>query len=475
MCLSLLSDTLLLMKKSILPLFLAVIFSSLVFAQADQKKATPKPRIVVLTDVSTWETDDSESLVRLLVHADLYEIEGLIFTTGWSLDKTRDDFMDLIHDAIDAYEKDLPNLIKRSGQTDFAKDESIQSIGYWPSPDYLRSITVFGSKNRGQQFIGADNNSEGSELIIKLADEADKRPLWITVWGGGNTLAQAIWKVQQTRSEADLKTFLHKIPTYTITDQDRDQKTDFAISSHQWMRREFSDDLLFIWDESAWKYQNGTGKSNWEKYAADIQTHGSLGKVYPKYKYGVEGDTPAFFHLMPNGLNDPMVPSQVGWGGYFVKGISEDKATESYTNFEAPVYDKSREYSAYFYPATYNNFAARMDWANEGKGNRNPIVVINKNEGIELLRVKAKKRENILLDASKSYDLEDDEQSFNWWIVPEAGTYSGEVNIPNSESDSIKLTLPSDSSGKTIHIICEVTDNGSPNLTSYRRIIVEVK
>lgn len=239
MCLSLLSDTLLLMKKSILPLFLAVIFSSLVFAQADQKKATPKPRIVVLTDVSTWETDDSESLVRLLVHADLYEIEGLIFTTGWSLDKTRDDFMDLIHDAIDAYEKDLPNLIKRSGQTDFAKDESIQSIGYWPSPDYLRSITVFGSKNRGQQFIGADNNSEGSELIIKLADEADKRPLWITVWGGGNTLAQAIWKVQQTRSEADLKTFLHKIPTYTITDQDRDQKTDFAISSHQWMKGSF--------------------------------------------------------------------------------------------------------------------------------------------------------------------------------------------------------------------------------------------
>ncbi|MCO8121000.1 hypothetical protein NHH03_04565 [Stieleria sp. TO1_6] len=35
-----------------------------------------KPRVVVLTDVSTWETDDSESLVRLLVHADLLEIEG---------------------------------------------------------------------------------------------------------------------------------------------------------------------------------------------------------------------------------------------------------------------------------------------------------------------------------------------------------------------------------------------------------------
>ncbi|MBD8488508.1 DUF1593 domain-containing protein [Echinicola sp. CAU 1574] len=463
------------MKKSIPALFLASIISCCAFAQQDQKKAIPKPRIVVLTDVSTWETDDSESLVRLFVHADLYEIEGLIFTTGWSLDKTRDDFMDLIHDAIDAYEKDLPNLMKRSNQQGFLADESNQSIGYWPSPDYLRSITVFGSKNRGQQFIGADNNSEGSELIIELADESDQRPLWITVWGGGNTLAQAIWKVQQTRSESELRTFLQKIPTYAITDQDRDQKTDFAISSHQWMRREFSDDLLFIWDESAWKYQNGTGKSNWEKYEVDIQTHGNLGKVYPKYKYGVEGDTPAFLHLMPNGLNDPMVPSQVGWGGYFEKGISEDQETKAFTNFQTPEAEISRKYESYFYPAIYNNFVARMDWASEGKGNRNPIVVINKMEGIELLRVKAKKRQTIKLDASRSYDPEGDELSFKWWIIPEAGTYKDEIKIQNSDSNHIKIDLPSDSSGKTTHILCEVTDNGSPKLTSYRRIIVEVK
>lgn len=462
------------MKTTILSLLIAFSISSTLFAQ-QKKDSTPKPRIVVLTDVSTWETDDSESLVRLLVHADLYEIEGLIFTTGWSLDKTRDDFMDLIHDAIDAYEMDLPNLMKRSGQTGFHDDETNQTIGYWPSPDYLRSITVFGSKNRGQEFIGANNNSPGSELIIKLADEADKRPLWITVWGGGNTVAQAIWKVQQERSEAELKEFLHKIPVYTITDQDRDQKTPYEISSHQWMRREFADDLLFIWDESAWKNQNGTGKKNWEEYAKHIQTHGNLGKVYPKYKYGVEGDTPAFLHLMPNGLNDPMIPSQAGWGGYFQFGLTEDGETSSFRNYQAPESEVSRKYESYFYPATFNNFAARMDWADEGKGNRNPIVVINKMEGIDILRVKAKKRQNILLDASKSYDQEGDELSFKWWIIPEAGTYEGEVSIPNNDSDSIKFTLPPDSSGKTIHIICEVTDNGSPKLTSYRRIIVEVK
>jgi hypothetical protein len=86
------------------------------------------------------------------------------------------------------------------------------------------------------------------------------------------------------------------------------------------MRREFEKDLFFIWDECAWKFQNGTGRKNWEEYATHIQDHGNLGKVYPKYKYGVEGDTPSFLHILPNGLNDPEIPNQVSWGGYFEWG-----------------------------------------------------------------------------------------------------------------------------------------------------------
>lgn len=300
----------------------------------NQNKENLKPRIVVLTDVSTWETDDSESLVRLLAHADLFEIEGIIYTTGWSHEVLRDDFIDLILDAIDAYEKDLPNLMKRSNQVDFNKDESKQTIGYWTSPDYLRQHTVFGSKQRGIDKIGKDNISDGSNLIIKLADENDERPLWILLWGGGNTLAQSIWQVQQERSESELKKFLHKVPTYAITDQDRSYKggTPYNISSHQWMRSEFEKDLLFLWDECAWKYQNGTGKTNWDEYALHIQNHGNLGKVYPKYKFGVEGDTPSFLYVMPNGLNDPLIPNQVSWGGYFEWGISPDDSTFAYTN-----------------------------------------------------------------------------------------------------------------------------------------------
>lgn len=441
----------------------------------DKNSAPLKPRIIVLTDVSTWETDDSESLVRLLVHADLFEIEGLVFSTGWSLEETREDFFQLIHDAIDAYEKDLPNLIKRSGQTGFKEDETRQSIGYWPSPEYLRKHTLFGSKKRGMDKIGPENISDGSNLIIQRADEDDERPVWILIWGGGNTLAQAIWQVQQERSEDELKTFLRKIPAYAITDQDRSYKagTPYDISSHQWMRREFENDLLFIWDECAWKFQNGTGRENWDEYAAHIQSHGNLGKVYPKYKYGVEGDTPSFLHVLPNGLNNPLMPGHVSWGGYFEWGKGPDNSTNAYVNHEQEAYEICRKYADYFYPATFNNFVARMDWANEGKGNRNPVIVINGEEGIDPIKLEKKPGKAIKLNASKSYDPDGDQISFKWWILPEAGTYEQEIIISSSDSEKVSVKLPSDSSGKSIHVICEVNDNGKPALTSYRRIIIK--
>ena len=45
-----------------------------------------KPRIIVLTDIAPGdrEPDDMESVVRLLSHADLFEIEVLITTSGWN-------------------------------------------------------------------------------------------------------------------------------------------------------------------------------------------------------------------------------------------------------------------------------------------------------------------------------------------------------------------------------------------------------
>jgi hypothetical protein len=383
----------------------------------------------------------------------------------------------LIHEALDLYEKDLPNLKKRSNQKDFQRDESRQELGYWPSVKYLRDRTMIGSAKRGQQYIGEGNASDGSKLLIKLADEKDDRPIWVTVWGGGNTLAQAIWQVQKERSPEQFKAFLHKFRVYTITDQDAAQKSGNVInwseSSHQWMRREFGKDLLFIWDESAWLHQNSAGKNRWNEYEANIQGHGNLGGRYPKYKYGVEGDTPSYLHLMPTGLNNPNIPNQVGWGGYFEFGSCKDGATNAYQNHTGDAKKTSSKYEQYFYPATFNNFAARMDWAKDGKGNRNPVVAIGRDKSLEILTQKPKVGAKVTLNAAKTMDPDGDKLTFKWWVLPEAGTYSQEINISNSDTNKATVNVPADSAGKTFSVICEVTDNGTPNLISYRRIIME--
>lgn len=436
-----------------------------------------KPRMIVLTDIApnNVEPDDMESMIRLLVHADLFEIEGLVATTGWS-NNGGQERLDLIHEAINAYEKDLPNLRKRSGQDSHLSDASRQEIGYWPSPEYLRSRTLLGSTKMGYRHIGEGNDSPGSGLIIEMADETDSRPVWITVWGGGNTLAQAIWRVRQDRSEEQLNTFLHQLRVYTITDQDKPWGKDvaFSISSHQWMRREFEKDLLIIWDECAWLFQNSTGSKKWHDYAAHIQGHGNLGALYPKYKWGVEGDTPSFLYVMPVGLSDPDIPGQGGWGGYFTWGVGPDTETSCYINQQGTkAFDRSTHYQTHFYPAIFNNFAARMDWAKDGAGNRNPVVIVNGSEGTDILTIKPPQGTTVTLDASKSYDPDGDQLRFSWWVLPEAGTCTQEITISDKDAGRAAIEVPADAAGTSFHVICEVTDNGTPNLTAYRRIIVK--
>ena len=457
---------------------LAIVLS---LAMSAASLAAPlKPRIVVLTDISPThvEPDDMESIIRLFACADLFEIEGLVATTGWSSGGNNAAWIDLLHDAINAYEKDLPNLRKRSAQDGHVASESRQEIGYWPSPDYLRSVTVVGSQKRGMSFIGNENHSPGSELIIKLADEPDERPIWVQAWGGGNTVAQAIWQVQQTRTPEQLAAFLRKLRVYTITDQDGAQKRgnviDWQESSHQWMRREFEKDLFFIWDESAWKFQNGTGRRNWDEYATRIQGHGHLGSMYPKYKYGVEGDTPAFLYVWPNGLNEPEHPSFGGWGGFFRWGTSSDGTTTAYVNQPGtPANAISQKYEARFYPAIFNDFAARMDWAKEGVGNRNPVVIVNGDKDLAAIKLTPAPGASVTLDASASSDPDGNKLKFAWWVLSEAGSYNKDVKITGEDSARATIEVPADAAGKSIQIICEVTDDGTHNLTSYRRIILE--
>ena len=177
-----------------------------------------RPRLLVLTDIAN-EPDDQMSLVRLLVYSNQLDIEGLVATTStWMKRAVRPD---VIRAVIDAYAKVQPNLLKHEPG--------------FPTADALRAVVTTGQPGYGMAAVGPDKMSPGAELIMRAADRDDPRPLWVTAWGGANTLAQALLHVRATRTPAQLEQFVSKLRVYAISDQD---------DAGPWIRREFPTLLL---------------------------------------------------------------------------------------------------------------------------------------------------------------------------------------------------------------------------------------
>ena len=100
----------------------------------------------------------------------------------------------------------------------------------FPTVDDLNSRITEGLPSYGMQAVGEGKDSPASESLIQAVDKQDPRPLWVSVWGGPNVLAQALWKIKATRSKAEVDAFVSKLRVYTISDQD---------DSGPWIRKEF--------------------------------------------------------------------------------------------------------------------------------------------------------------------------------------------------------------------------------------------
>jgi len=411
-----------------------------------------KPRVIHTTDIG-GDPDDQESVVRQLTMAHWFDIEGWIVTTGcW---KKSQDSTELLDTIVDAYGEVVANLQVHDPE--------------FPSAEYLHSISVLGQTGYGMGDVGDGKDSPGSELIIAAVDKDDPRPVWATCWGGCNTIAQAIWKVQNTRPAEELAHFMSKLRVYDILGQD---------DAGTWIAKTFPD-MLYI---------RATGVYSWqptESWVAEhVRSHGALGAVYPEKAYDYEGDTPAIFHLIPNGLHDPDQVDQGGWGGRFdarkktgVRGMScmegEDAPYDPYG-----MYNETSESIARWKDAIQNDFEARMDWSitsNYAGANHHPIAIVNGDTSRQVLEVSAPAGSSVELSAAGSSDPDGNELSYSWWVFEEASSYSGSAEVQGNSSTAATLQLPADSGGQNLHVILELSDNGSPSLTAYRRVIVQVQ
>jgi hypothetical protein len=62
-----------------------------------------------------------------------------------------------------------------------------------------------------------------------------------------------------------------------------------------------------------------------------------------------------------------------------------------------------------------------------------------------------------------------------WWRWKDVDTYPGEVTITSPSTFTTRLQVPVDAkAGQTIQLVLEATDDGTPPLTRYRRVVVTV-
>jgi hypothetical protein len=457
-------------------------------AQSEQKH-----RLLVLTDIEA-DPDDSQTLVRLLLYSNQIDIEGIIATT--SVHQKARVAPESVRAIIQAYGEVQPTL-------------QMHEPGF-PEPESLLALVKKGLPVYGMEGVGEGKDSEGSDWIIQVLEQEDERPLYISVWGGPNTLAQALWKIQHSRSKNESARLISKLRVYTISDQD-----DSGI----WMRNTFPD-LSYIvspgsYFTATWSainqvvdgIDNSTISNEW--LAEHIQQdHGPLGAMYPDVAYGMEGDTPSWLSLIPNGLNAPEHPDWGGWGGRyelyqpdppantnprFTGGVPIEAETRPiWTNAEDTYTPRiqnpyGRAIRRDTLTVTDNkvtlwrwrddfqhDFAARMDWCilPFDEANHPPVPALGHPDELTV-----RSGEIFSLDASGTRDPDGDNLSYWWFQYLEAGSYPEQVRFgPYAENlyNMHTIVAPEVDSPQTVHFILKVSDKGSPVLSRYKRVIVTV-
>jgi hypothetical protein len=422
-----------------------------------------KPRVIATTD---GEVDDRSSMIRFLLYACDFDVAGIVQVNS-KYQKNGHSDKKWIEAELDAYEQVLPNLRKHNPD--------------YPSADYLRGVMRVGNENIEDLYVAPPDmktkNTPGAQLIIDTLLDDDPRPVHVLSWGGANTTASALWKLKTEYPREKFDYGVSRIRIYCIWYQDggggwiqTDIPGAYINEAYRWEN---------VWDyqsyDKAFKGRPSSNPPDVQEYMkpawldANVKIgHGPLGALYAQ-KYTSEGDTPSFLHLVNNGLESHLDYTLGGWGG---RSVHDNPAFPNHVTDKKLAEDGDRNKMYWrWVPAGQNDFAARMDWCVKEfqDANHPPVAKVN-----GTLKREVKAGETVRLAATAT-DPDGNRLTAKWWQYAEADSAKATVTIANSESlDQASFIAPHEP-GKQVHIILEVTDNGTPPLTHYQRVIFDIK
>ena len=442
------------MKK----LFLLLIIAGCLAGQSYIFGQVKKPRVIVMTD---GEIDDHSSMIRFLLYTCDVEVCAVIETNS-IFQREGHSKKDWYENQLEAYGRVWPNLVKHNP-------------GY-PTADHLRAVSFVGDEEhdhlrglrekRWELIPGAEityrpddwEDTPGSDKIVEVLLEDNPEPVHIQAWGGGNTAARAFYKLK-TEHPDDYHRAVSKVVMYNIWYQD---------GAGNYIETDHPEVTLIYCGSFAGTWNYRSQKNTYDFIEHHVKTnHGPLGALYPQ-DYVSEGDSPAFFYSLYNGLRNYEDPTYGGWGGRFEKTPGHDHV------YIDAVDDGDKKKSLRIWIDDANqDFKARMDWCiaeNFEDANHQPLIKIKGD-----LDRSVSPGETVRINAAKTTDPDGDKLSFTWRQYKEAGSYDALVKLQNPVTDQVSFTAPDVSKAETVHIILEATDDGSPALKSYQRIIITVK
>ena len=286
------TDTLLYMSTTFVKSFFTFVLL-LPLASYAQQPVTEKPRILISTDIGGTDPDDNQSMMHYLLYCNEFDCEGLISSPSYGDGNKRE-----ILRMIDIYEQDLPKLKRHNS-------EAKTPYAYYPSPEYLRSITKQG-RHGAAPLAGYSSPTEGSEWIVRCANRHSQRPLYVLVWGGLEDVAQALH---------DAPEIAKKIRIYWIGGPNK----KWSVNAYAYIIENFPD-IWMIENNSTYRSFIAKYKlqDQWNGgfYNHYVKGNGFLGADFYNYLQGRPklGDTPSLLYMMDG---DPANPEKESWGGSF--------------------------------------------------------------------------------------------------------------------------------------------------------------